>query len=328
VDTTSHPAPLPVTSPARSPAPDTVLALEFGGTQLRGGLVTSRGELLEVATTATQAHRGAAHVLAQADALLASLRPAGAASRLRGLGISAAGIIDRQDARVLAANDTMPGWAGTALRTHFQARLGAELPVWADNDANCALAGELWQGAHAPDPAAITVMLTLGTGLGGAIAVGAQVLAGASQRAGHFGSMRVWHARQQAVVPLESVVSGTGLMNLYHLVAPADAPRAAGGLEVTRWAADAAAPSHAHAQLALREWGELLADFLQDLHMSLDPALVILGGGVLRSQALWWAPLARHLAARGVPLRLAPATLGDEAGLLGAASLAWQQLAA
>jgi glucokinase len=117
-------------------------------------------------------------------------------------------------------------------------------------------------------------------------------------------------------------------MNLYHLAAPPGAPRAAGGEEVARWAADAAAPAHPHAQAALREWGQLLADFLQDLHVSLDPALVILGGGVLRSQAQWWAPLAQRLEARGMSLRLAPAALGNDAGLLGAASLAWQHLPA
>jgi glucokinase len=318
--------PAHITAPTA--APQAVLALEFGGTRLRGGLVTREGELLAGATTATEAHRGAAHVLAQADALLASLQPALAGARLAGLGISAAGIIDRPGARVLAAHDTMPGWAGTGLRSHFQARLGAGFPVWADNDANCALAGELWRGGHAADEEALTVMLTLGTGLGGAIAHGGRVLAGASQRAGHFGSVRTWHARQQAVVPLESVVSGTGLMNLYHLAAPPGALRAAGGEEVARWAADAASPAHPHAQAALREWGELLADFLQDLHVSLDPALVILGGGVLRSQAQWWGPLSQRLEARGVSLRLAPAALGNDAGLLGAASLAWQHLPA
>ena len=305
-----------------------VLALEVGGTRLRAALVTGAGEILASAATPTEAHRGAAHVLSRADALLAELQPPGAALRPRALGVSAAGIIDRQAARVLAAQDTMPGWAGTALREHFQARLGAELSVWADNDANCALAGELWRGGHPAHGSALTVMLTLGTGLGGAIAHGGQVITGATQRAGHFGSMQAWHARQQRAVPLESVVSGSGLRNLYHLVAPADAPRADGGLDVVRWVADAASPAHPHAQAALDEWVELLAAFLHDLHLSLDPALVILGGGVLRSRAQWWSALAQRLAGRGTALCLAPAALGDEAGLLGAAALAWRGLPA
>lgn len=306
---------------------DAVLALEFGGTRLRGGLVTEAGELLASDATATGAHRGAAHVLAQTDALLTALGLPAGPWRVRAIGISAAGVIDVARARVLAANDTMPGWAGTDLRSHFEARLGAALPVWADNDANRALAGELWRGGHGnAHERAPVVMLTLGTGLGGAIALGDEVVAGATQRAGHFGSMRVWHARQQAVVPLESVVSGTGLMHLYHLIAPKDAPRADAGMQVAQWAADASAPGHVHARGALDDWVGLLAGFLHDLHVSLDPGLVIIGGGVLRSRELWWTQLQQCLAAARVPLRLAPATLGDDAGLLGAARLAWQQL--
>ncbi len=306
---------------------DAVLALEFGGTRLRGGLVTEAGGLLASTATATEARRGAAHVLAQADTVLAALGLPGGPWRVRGIGISAAGVIDVAHARVIAANDSMPGWAGTDLRRHFETRLGAALPVWADNDANRALAGELWRGGHAStDERAPTVMLTLGTGLGGAIAIGVEVVAGATQRAGHFGSVRVWHARQQAVVPLESVVSGTGLMHLYRLIAPGDAPRAEGGVQVAQWAADASAPGHAHARAALDEWVALLAGFLSDLHVSLDPGLVIVGGGVLRSRELWWTQLQQALAAARVPLRLAPAALGDDAGLLGAARLAWQRI--
>lgn len=305
---------------------DAVLALEFGGTRLRAAVVGPGGELLARAEAATQACQGAAHVLARAKALLDSLQSTSGGQCLGGLGISAAGVIDRAGARVLAAQDTLPGWAGTDLRGHFLGSLGPGLPVWADNDANCALAGELWRGAHAATEDALTVMLTLGTGLGGAIAQRSRVLAGHTQRAGHFGSVRVWHARGQAAVPLESVVSGTGLMNLYHQVAGSDGPRATGGLQVAQWAQDAAAPAHAAARAAVQEWVALFAGFLHDLHVSLDPGLVILGGGMLGSRTLWWQPLQRQLNAQHVPLRLAPAALGDEAGLLGAARLAWHGL--
>lgn len=221
----------------------------------------------------------------------------------------------------------MPGWAGTDLRRHFEYRFGAAVPVWADNDANCALLGELWRGGHATEPQGLTVMLTLGTGLGGAIACDAHVIGGATQRAGHFGSLRVWHARRQAVVALESVVSGTGLMNLYHLIATPQAPRAGGGLDVAHWAGDTGHPAHASAHAAMQEWVQMFAAFLQDLQMSLDPSRVILGGGMLSSRGLWWDALSRQLGSQGVSLQLAPATLGNDAGLLGAAHLAWNRLA-
>lgn len=303
-----------------------MLALEFGGTRVRAALVDRQGTVRAHAHAAAQAQRGADHVLAQARALAATLLPGTATMAAQAIGISAAGIIDRAAARVLAAQDTMPGWAGTDLRRCLGSCLGGPLPVVADNDANCALAGELWRGAHAVGSDALTVLLTLGTGLGGAIAHGAKVLAGATQRAGHFGSMRVWHARQEAVVPLESVVSGTGLMNLYHLAARGHGPRAEGGQQVAQWAADPQAAGHAQACAAWQEWVELLGGFLHDLHVALDPGLVIIGGGVLQSSPLWWEPLVQSLAARQVALRLEPAALGNDAGLVGAARLAWQAL--
>jgi glucokinase len=231
--------------------------------------------------------------------------------------VSAAGIIDARQGRVLSAGDTMPGWAGTALADELQARQG--LPARADNDVNCALRGELWLGGHGACTG-LTLMLALGTGLGAALAHDGRLVAGAHQHAGHWGWRLVWHPPQGRLVRLESLVSGTGLGNLYRLHGGTQAQALAAGTAMV----DLARRGDATACAALAEWVELLAVQLHNDHWSLDPALLLLGGGVIGSRDLWWPALEQRLQQLGAPLLLRAATLGNDAGMLGAAAMAWQ----
>ncbi|WP_164885056.1 ROK family protein [Rubrivivax rivuli] len=302
-----------------APADGACLALDIGGTKLRAGLVAADGRVLVAQTHASHATAGAARVMAAVQACCDELRAAASAQgcRLLGIGVSAAGVIDTETGCVLRAGDTMPGWAGTALATELQARHG--LPVRADNDVNCALRGELWLGGHGPRPG-LTLMLALGTGLGAALAHDGRIVTGAHQHTGHWGWRLVWHPVQGRLVPLESLVSGTGLRNLYRHHGGTQPGALAAGTAVVELAqrGDGAAGA------ALAEWVDLLAVQLHNDHWSLDPALVLLGGGVIGSQAAWWPALQQRLQALGAPLPLRAATLGNDAGMLGAAALAWQ----
>jgi glucokinase len=294
------------------------LAVDIGGTKLRAGLVSADGRVLHALTRPSDGALGAARVLAALDAacnsLLAQAAEHGIA--LRALGVSSAGIIDTASGRVLRAGDTMPGWAGTDLGPRLGSRTG--LPVAADNDVNCALRGELWQGGHGP-ARGLTLMLALGTGLGAALAHEGELLAGAHQHAGHWGSRLVWHPLQGRRVMLETLVSGSGLRNLYRLHGGSQAAALAAGSAVVDIAG-----SDAAARRALADWVEMLAVQLHNDHWSLDPGLVLLGGGVIGSRQAWWPALLAELSALGVKLPLRPATLGNDAGMLGAAALAWR----
>ena len=297
----------------------TCLALDIGGTKLRAGLVAADGQVLLAHTHPSQASHGAALVLAAAHVACDALRTQAAASGwdVCGIGVSSAGVIDTRQGRVLNAGDTMPGWAGTALADELRSRQG--LPVRADNDVNCALRGELWRGGHGLCPG-LTVMLALGTGLGAALAHEGQLIAGAHQHAGHWGWRRVWHPAQGRLVALESLVSGTGLRNLYRLHGGTSAQALAAGTAVI----ELAQRGDPVAEAALAEWVDLLAVQLANDYWSLDPGLVLLGGGVIGSQGAWWPALLQRLQQLEAPLPLRAATLGNDAGMLGAAALAWQ----
>jgi glucokinase len=159
--------------------PDRVIAVgvDIGATTIKAALVTLRGELIETfhqpsPRTLTALHDFVHSVLNRAP------------TQVRGIGIGCKGVIDPATSRV----NSLPG------DLHFlEGRLLAEvvavpdLPVFADNDARTALVAEvLWGGAHGKRN---VVLLTLGTGVGGAVLADGAILRGASGAAGHLGHM-------------------------------------------------------------------------------------------------------------------------------------------
>jgi glucokinase len=266
----------------------TVLALDVGGTKILAGAFADDGRLLVESQRPSRGSHGAEAVLAAMAAALADLGPVAGVSAL---GIACAGVIDPATARVVSATDAIPRWAGTDLGAHF-----GPTPVRALNDVQAALLGEL---AGQPAPGC-TVMLTLGTGLGGAIAFDGRLHTGAHHLAGHFGRAPL---RGE---PVEGLLSGTGLARLYERL----------GGSAPDGARSVFAASDAGADTALSLWLDALAEQLTQLHWTLDPARVLIGGGLLAVSERWWPGLMRRLQ---VPLTVQPARLGTRAGLVGAA---------
>lgn len=287
------------------------LALDIGGTKILAAAVTPEGRLLACVERPTGASRGAAAVLATAREALDAL-PQGLPQGLPpvlGLGISSAGVIDPEQARVLDATDALPGWIGTDFRAAF-----APAPVHALNDVQAALLGERAWGALAG--ARHALMLTLGTGLGGALLMDGRLHGGHGHLAGHFGRARLQH--RGAWVPVETLVSGTGLARLYR--------EQGGELAEGDGARGVLARDDAAARQALALWVEHLAAQIHNLHWSFAPELILLGGGMLDARARWWPQLEAALGALSPLIR--PAALGSRAGVYGAARFLFDQLEA
>ena len=81
----------------------------------------------------------------------------------------------------------------------------------------------------------------------------------------------------------------------------------------------------AAANMALDAWLDHLAMQLHNFYWAIDPDLVLIGGGVVHSQAFWWQKLVQKLDALGAKIPIAPAALGNDAGLYGAAKLVWDK---
>lgn len=281
---------------------EVVLAADLGGTKTLAALVDAQGQVHELREVPTPATQGADAVM---QALTLVLGQVQGRERPRAIGLSLAGVIDPQALRVLDATDALPGWKGSDLRAplaHFK------LPIAARNDVHAALLGEAWLGAlrgcrHG-------ALLTLGTGLGAAFLVDGRLHEGQSQLAGHLGRTEWLHQGRR--VPLEFLLSGTGLANLHG--------SAANGREVIT-----GLPTDPKAEAALKAWVELLGLQLRNLHWAFDPGRVLIGGGMIDAREHWW-PLLMPLLA-DLPLDVRPAELGSRAGLLGAARMAWEAVA-
>lgn len=299
------------------------LAMDIGGTKVRLALIDRAGTLHVAATQATDAKLGVEVVLASmfqgADKLFAQAAIDGLS--VVGIGISSCGVIEPVTGKVVAAAPAIPGWEGVALGEIFRKKYA--LPVSVDNDANCALVGENWQGGSQVSTHGIVLMLTLGTGLGGAVMVNGRLISGHHHLTGHFGMAKVWDRVANKLVPVEWLVSGSGLRNIYVQHTNADGAAIADGEAVMKLAEE----GDKLADEALELWLDHLALQLHNFYWAIDPDLVLIGGGVIHSKAVWWQRLTAKLAALDVHIPLAPAALGNDAGVFGAAKLVWDKLA-
>jgi glucokinase len=232
------------------------------------------------------------------------------------VGVCAAGLADRNESCIWNLPNRMPGIEGL----NWQRFLSRPRAVPALNDGQAALLGERWLGAAAGRQNVI--MLTLGTGVGGAAIVDGRLLRGARGRAGHFGHVSIRDTGPLDIVgtpgSLEDAV-GNQTVN----------KRSAGLFSDTR---ELLASCRRQDGDALRIWDQMLSDLargLVSLINVMDPDLVLLGGGIsiagddliqgLRQRLdTWeWRP-------GGLGVELAFAKLGEWAGAFGAAARAMQ----
>lgn len=306
-----------------------IVGVDIGGSKVLAGEVTDEGEVRRTAVRTTPGRRVPAH-LVEAALTEAVLEVAGD-EPLEAVGLAAAGFVDATRTRVLFAPH-LP-WRGDEVVARLSERWG--VPVIMDNDANCTALAEAAYGA-ARGSASI-VLVTLGTGIGGAMMFGGELWRGAGGMAGEFGHQQVvpgglpcqcgragcWEQYCSGNALVRHARARLGASSLLTQMTDGD-PGAVTGPLVT----EAATAGDAVALDAFRSVGDWLGVGLANLVASLDPALLVVGGGVSAAGRLLLDParaaLARSLVGaddRVVP-PLVPAALGPQAGLVGAALLA------
>ena len=301
-------------------SPPIAIAVDIGGTKIRAAAIDANGRMLASSRLPSDAVRGGVHVLTVIeDAIEAVFNGDIKRELICGLGISSAGVIEPATGTVVGSADAILGWQGTAMGAHFKCRFG--WPVVADNDANCALLGEIWRGGHALSAKCNAVMITLGTGLGGAMMIEGKLVTGRHHLTGHFGIAKMWDADSGSLVKVEHLVSGTGLGNIYAQITGIKG--SISGADVMQKHVVAADPQ---ATRALTRWCEHLALQLHNLYWMIDPDLILVGGGMIDARANWWGQLDVELAKMGVQIPLAPAALGNDAGVFGAAKRVFDKL--
>jgi glucokinase len=318
-------------------APRRVIGVDMGGTKLLAGAVD---------TDLAVHHRVQRHVhqLDQPELIETVVEAVGEVARNAGAEIAAVGfgipcLFDQRTGRaVIAVNLDL---ADIRFADVMAERLG--LPVFVDNDANAATLAE--HRAGAARGADHVALMTIGTGIGGGLILGGQLYRGSIGAAGELGHMVIDMdgPRCQGNCPnrgcVEALASGTALAREAVRLAQeqpdsglgralADGRELAGPL-VTELAHD----GDPAAREVLDRIGSRLGVGIANLVNIFNPEVVVIGGGVIAAGELLLAPARDEVAARALPpgrdtVRIVAAEFGVEAGMIGAAALALDGLAA
>ena len=306
----------------------TTVGLDVGGTKCLGVVLGPTGEVMAEHRVPTP--RDAAGLVEAAAELVTELR--GTVPGVTAVGVGAPGLVDRDG--VLRAAPNLPEIHELPLRSELEQRV--DLPVRAENDATCATWGEREMGA-ARDVDDL-LMVTLGTGVGGGIVTDGTIYRGANGFAGEIG-----HVVVDPQGPLctcgqrgcwERYASGSGLGRLGREAALAGRARrvvelAGGDAESVRGehVTRAAQEGDDDALAVMHEFDGWVALGLANLANIFDPALFVIGGGLVAAGDLLFGPTVAAFDALVAPrhrprIPVVPARLGERAGAIGAAALA------
>lgn len=286
------------------------MAVDLGGTNIRFATINAQGELSNRSSLKTSDYDTANNIaLALVEHMAHIIK--NSAINISAISIATAGQIDTHKGEVIQASKTIRGWRNINLKTLTEEHI--QKPCFIDNDANLALWGEYHFGA-AKNKSNV-VMLTLGTGLGGGIILGDKLHHGHGYLAANWGQNLIYNTTKNDYTPLEDIISGTGLQNLAHVFS---CPHKEG-----RKIISAALNGEKEAQKALTVFCEYLARLIYNIELAINPEAIIIGGGMSENFNDWRIFLDKELKKYETGASILPAQLKGDAGLLGAAALAY-----
>lgn len=313
----------------RAGAPYAV-GVDLGGTNIRAALTDHEGHLLHDTRRPALAEQSPEATIANIrDAIAEVMQKQGVGPEgVMGIGIGLPGIMDDEQGLVFWSPN-FPRWEDVPVAREVSTR--THLPVTLLNDAKCAALGE--RGFGAARGARHMVMITIGTGIGGAFVVDGHLLLGPNGSIGEVGHHTIdpdgplcgcgnhgcWErfCGRDAIVDrtVRLLQRGRPSALLQQVERPGDVTPAL--------VAQAAAAGDPLAIEVIEETGFYIGIGVANLINMLNPEVFVIGGGIAQAGELLFGPVRRTVAARAVALqartaRIVPAELGDNAGVMGA----------
>lgn len=300
-------------TPSESPTAPQVLGIDLGGTAIKLGRFTQDGTCLQTLRIPTPQPATPEAVLVAMAAAIAEIDPQ---RKAIAIGVGTPGPADAAG-RIARVAINLSGWQDVPLADWLEAKTGR--PTVIANDANCAGLGEAWLGAGRWYRNLI--LLTLGTGVGGAIILDGKLFVGHHGTAGELGLITL----NPDGPPCNS--GNQGSLEQYVSV---QAIRRRTGMEPDELGAMALAGDPKALEF-WQQYGRDLGAGLASLIYVLTPEAIVIGGGVSASADFFFPSVQAEIERRVLPssragLQLLRAELGNQAGMVGAAKLAWQLL--
>ncbi|HFI0175674.1 TPA: ROK family glucokinase [Streptococcus suis] len=312
-----------------------IIGIDLGGTSVKLAILTTEGEIQEKWSIKTNILDEGSHIVPDIiDSIKHRFESHGLTKDdFLGVGMGSPGVVDSEAGTVIGAYNL--NWKTFQLvKEQFESALG--LPFFIDNDANVAALGEQWVGAGNNNPN--VVFMTLGTGVGGGVIAAGNLIRGVKGAGGELGHITVDFDEPFACTCgkkgcLETVASATGIVNLSRRYADQYAGDAKlkqmidDGQDVTaKDVFDLAKEGDDLALIVYRHFSEYLGVACANIAAVLNPAYIVLGGGVSAAGEFLLDGVRKVFAENSFPqikesTQIVLATRGNDAGVLGAASL-------
>ena len=304
-----------------------VFGVDVGGTTVKIGFFDVEGNLLEKWEIPTRTENNGEKILPDvADSIKAKMTEKNIDKEaVVGVGLGAPGPIDAQGTVYVAVN---LGWGVFNIADTLSALL--DMPVKAGNDANVAALGEMWKGGGEGHKNLVAV--TLGTGVGGGIIVEGKILTGSVGAGGEIGHIHVQDDEPEVCGCknhgcLEQYTSATGIVRLAkRRLAKDDMPSIIRKDNISaKTVFDAVKEGDALAIEVAEQFGECLGKALAAIAGVLNPEIFVIGGGVSKAGEVLFDYIVphfkKHVFQGCLNAEFALATLGNDAGIYGAAKL-------
>ncbi|MCR5357242.1 MAG: ROK family glucokinase [Lachnospiraceae bacterium] len=305
-------------------------AADIGGTTIKMGLFSPAGDIVDKWEIPTKKEDGGSHILEDiADAVKGEMAARNlTADQILGIGVGAPGPVDKDGVIHRAVN---LGWDVLNISEKLGALTG--MKVMAGNDANVAALGEMWKGGG--EGFKDLVVVTLGTGVGGGVIIDGKIVTGCMGAGGEIGHIHVEDDEEDSCGCgnkgcLEQYASATGVVRLAKKkLKTSDKDSVLRTQEVNaKTVFDAVKASDPLAMEIAEEFGEYLGKGLAVIASVTNPEVFVIGGGVSKAGTViidyvekYYKKYVFH-ASRDAKFKLA--TLGNDAGIYGAARLLYQ----
>lgn len=318
------------------------IGIDLGGTDIKAGLLSSDGKLLYRTVVSTRVNEGAkaiakriAQTILQVHSQIQSKSNQNqlTTDEVVGIGLGSPGLI-LAESGIIHFSPNFPGWSDIPLLDYVAEELGSlMIPLYIDNDVNVMVLGELHHGAGKGYEN--IVGLTLGTGVGGGIVINRKVFHGSWNTAGELGHTIVQPNGRKCGC------GNRGCLEAYagarHIVQRTHQKIASGqktclnpDVLTPKQIAVAAETGDKLAQEIFAETGKYIGIALTSIAHILNPEIAIIGGGISAAgENLLFQHIREEFRKRtmGIPsqMEIVPAKLGNNAGLIGAAMLAYNK---
>lgn len=307
-----------------------VIGIDLGGTNLRLSLVSKEGRVMGSRRSAIGKDRSEGEIIGRLVEQIRLMTGKIKKGSVGAVGMGVPGIVSAEEGRVYASPH-FPAWSHFHLAKRLKTRI--KIPVFIDNDANMAALGERWMGAARGFNTFL--MVTLGTGIGGALVIDSKVFHGNHGFAGEIGHMVINAEGPRCACGsrgcFETYASATGLSRMAGEFLSLRKLSSTDKNDLAVKLARLARRGHQTAIKTYRQFGYYLGIGLASLINATGIQRVVLGGGMMGAKDLFLYAAREELKRRTYAqtyrgIKICHALRGDDGGILGAALTAYRSM--